>query len=147
MEAVPFCDDLLPEILLAVNHQQLVLTGPQEEIERAFLLFSALPKVSFVKLNVSGAFHSPLMSTAQQAFEVFLMPMTFETPQLPVISNVDARPYHPANVKSNLIAQLVQPVQWTKIIDYLQIKPNFLFKEVGPGNVLKGLIRRIQNFQ
>ncbi len=129
------------------TYQQIVLTGPKEDIDRAQIIFTALPNVSFIKLKVSGAFHSLYMFKAQQAFEEFILPMEFATPKRPVISNVDAAPYHPAKIKTNLIQQIVNPVQWTKTIEYLQEKPDITFKEVGPGNVLNGLIRRIKNRQ
>ncbi len=126
------------------SYQQSVLTGPKEDIDRAQIKFSTLPNTSFIVLNVSGAFHSKYMSSAQQAFEAFIKPMTFATPKLPVISNVDAQPYHPATIKTNLIQQIVKPVQWLNTIEYLQTKPNITFKEIGPGKVLSGLLRRIK---
>lgn len=129
------------------SYQQLVLTGPQEDIAQAQLSFSALANVSFIKLNVSGAFHSSYLSKAQATFETFIRPMTFKTPKLPVIANIDAAPYHPARIQSNLIQQMVQSVEWVKTIEYLQTRPNISFKEVGPGHVLTGLLRRINNEQ
>lgn len=139
-------DEQLTTITIANynSYQQTVLTGPKEDIGRAQSKFAALQRGSFIPLNVSGAFHSFYMSTAQQAFEQFISPMTFTTPRLPVISNVDARPYHPAIIKPNLIQQIVQPVQWIQTIEYLQTKPNIVYKEVGPGHVLTGLLNRMR---
>lgn len=127
------------------SYQQIVISGPKEDIDSAAERFNALPNVTYITLNVSGAFHSLYMSSAQQTFADFIAPMTFATPKLPVIANVDAAPYHPAAVKHNLIQQIVEPVQWVKTINYLHSKPHLTFEEVGPGKVLSGLLRRIKN--
>ncbi|CAM4459523.1 MAG: Polyketide biosynthesis malonyl CoA-acyl carrier protein transacylase PksC [Legionella sp.] len=127
------------------SYQQMVISGPQADIQRAQPLFAGMDKVSFIPLSVSGAFHSLYMLGAQQAFAEFVHDIEFATPSLPVIANVDAAPYHPAVVKNNLIQQIAQPVLWTKTIDYLQTKPNMQFQEIGPGTVLSGLLRRINN--
>lgn len=126
------------------SYQQTVLTGLKEGIECVQAKISALQRGSLIRLNVSGAFHSPCMSGAQQAYEQFISPMTFATPKLPVLSNVDVRPYHPATIKTNLIQQIVQPVQWVRTMEYLQTKPTISFKEVGPGHVLTGLLTKIK---
>lgn len=127
------------------SYQQMVISGPQADIQRAQPLFAEMGKVSFIPLSVSGAFHSLYMLSAQQAFAEFVQEIEFATPSIPVIANVDAAPYHPAVVKSNLIQQIAQPVLWTKTIEYLQAKPNMQFQEIGPGTVLSGLLRRITN--
>lgn len=127
------------------SYQQMVISGPQADIQRAQPLFAGMDKVSFIPLSVSGAFHSLYMLSAQQAFAEFVHGVEFATPSIPVIANVDAAPYHPAVVKSNLIQQIAQPVLWTKTIEYLQTKPNIHFQEIGPGTVLSGLLRRINN--
>lgn len=127
------------------SYQQMVISGPQADIQRAQPLFAGMDKVSFIPLSVSGAFHSLYMLSAQQAFAEFVHDIEFATPCIPVIANVDAAPYHPAVVKSNLIQQIAQPVLWTKTIEYLQTKPNIHFQEIGPGTVLSGLLRRINN--
>ncbi|MFJ1268712.1 ACP S-malonyltransferase [Legionella lytica] len=127
------------------SYQQMVISGPQADIQRAQPLFTGMSKVSFIPLSVSGAFHSLYMLSAQQAFAEFIQDMEFATPSIPVIANVDAAPYHPAVIKSNLIQQIAQPVLWTKTIEYLQAKPNMQFQEIGPGTVLRGLLRRITN--
>ncbi|WP_133136071.1 ACP S-malonyltransferase [Legionella rowbothamii] len=127
------------------SYQQMVISGPQADIQRAQPLFAGRDKVSFIPLSVSGAFHSFHMLSAQQAFAEFVHGIEFATPCIPVIANVDAAPYHPAVIKSNLIQQIAQPVLWTKTIEYLQTKPNIHFQEIGPGTVLSGLLRRINN--
>jgi len=127
------------------SYQQLVISGPRTDIESAQTILSALPKVNFITLTVSGAFHSSYMLTAQQDFSDFIQDLEFNTPHIPVIANVDAVPYHPAVIKTNIINQMTQPVEWTKTIEFLQEKPGILFKEIGPGSVLSGLLRRINN--
>lgn len=129
------------------TYQQLVISGPKADIERAQTAFSTLTGVTFIALNVSGAFHSPYMLAAQQAFSAFLQPFEFATPRLPVIANVNATPYHPSVIKTNLVNQITHPVEWVKTIEYLQTKPGITIKEVGPGTVLSGLMRRIGNKQ
>lgn len=142
-------DNNLPAISIANynSYQQLVISGPKADIERAQTVFARLPHVSLILLSVSGAFHSSYMLDAQQAFADFLHPVRFAIPAIPVIANVNAAPYHPAVIKANLINQITQPVFWTKTIEYLQTKPEICFQEIGPGTVLSGLLRRINNKQ
>jgi malonyl CoA-acyl carrier protein transacylase len=129
------------------SYQQLVISGPKGDIERTQKVLAPLTGVSFISLPVSGAFHSPYMMAAQQAFSTFLHSFKFAIPCLPVIANVNAAPYHPAIIKTNLTHQITSPVKWTKTIEYLQTKPEITFNEIGPGNVLSGLIRRINKKQ
>ncbi len=129
------------------SYQQLVISGPKSDIARAQATLTTLTGVSFILLPVSGAFHSPFMLSAQQEFSTFLNSFEFAIPRLPIIANVNATPYHPAVIKTNLIQQITHPVEWTKTIEYLQTKPAITLKEVGPGTVLSGLVRRIQNNQ
>lgn len=125
------------------THQQFVISGPETDINHAQTIFTQCSNATFIPLNVSGAFHSPYMLSAQLAFTEFLDPIQFKTPQIPVISNIDATPYHPAVLKDYLIQQITEPVLWTAIIDYLLTKKGITLKEIGPGKVLSGLIRRI----
>ncbi len=129
------------------SYQQLVLSGPKTDIDRTHAVLAKFPQSSFIRLSVSGAFHSSYMLAAQQAFADFLTDFEFATPCLPVIANVDAAPYHPAVIKANLINQITHPVQWTKTIEFLKAKPGMNFQEIGPGKVLSGLLRRIDNQQ
>jgi malonyl CoA-acyl carrier protein transacylase len=129
------------------SYQQLVISGPKTDIERTQAALSPLKGVTFIPLSVSGAFHSPYMMAAQQTFAHFLQSFQFEIPRLPVIANVNAAPYHPAIIKTNLTNQITSPVEWIKSIEYLQSKPGITFKEIGPGTVLSGLLRRINNKQ
>ncbi|MBH8605513.1 ACP S-malonyltransferase [Thermoactinomyces sp. CICC 10522] len=123
---------------------QIVISGPTEELKRAQAIFGQMEKVRmFVPLKTSGAFHSRYMKEIKAEFASFLNGFTLFAPAIPVISNVSARPYG-ADIKQKLIEQIDHPVRWTESIQYLMGAGETDFEEVGPGNVLKGLIRRIQ---
>jgi malonyl CoA-acyl carrier protein transacylase len=122
------------------SYTQFVLSGPKNEIERAQSIF----KNYFIPLNVSGAFHSPYMLPAQQEFSKTINQMTFTMPVMPVIANVNAESYHPKITATNLAQQITSPVQWVKTIEYLMTQGDLTFSEVGPGNVLSGLMRHIK---
>lgn len=121
--------------------KQSVISGLKEEIERAKSFFQ---HAAFIPLKVSGAFHSQLMSSAQAHFAKFIAQFTFATPRVPVLANVDAKPYHPAIIQENLTQQITHSVQWTAIVNYLLTKKNIQIEEVGPGNVLSKLIQQIR---
>jgi len=122
------------------SHTQCVISGVQHEIEEVKTHFK---NGSFIPLKVSGAFHSPLMLNAQNQFAEFLEQFNFATPVIPVIANVDAKPYHPAIVKHNLAQQITSSVRWSAIVEYLLAKDSVEFVEVGPGNVLSRLIQQM----
>lgn len=124
-------------------YEQMVLTGLKTDIEKAEQVFAAESGVRYVPLPVSGAFHSPYMAKAQEAFADFLEDFHFQTPRRPVIANINARPYHPAVIKTNLTRQISQSVEWTRTIELLQSKPNSQLQEIGPGKVLTNLLQRI----
>jgi trans-AT polyketide synthase/acyltransferase/oxidoreductase domain-containing protein len=99
------------------------------------------------RLVVSAAFHSRYMASAQKEFESFLNGFDFAPPKIPVVANVTARPYEPDQMKSILARQITSSVQWTESIRWLiqQTNNQGEFFEIGPGNVLTGLIRRIRS--
>lgn len=123
------------------TYTQFVISGTQNEIEQAKSHFK---NAKYIPLKVSGAFHSPLMSSAQKEFAEFLKQFEFATPVIPVLSNLNADIYHPAVIKHNLINQITHSVKWTSIIEYLLKKNNLQIQEIGPGNVLSRLIQQIQ---
>ncbi|MDM8550776.1 ACP S-malonyltransferase [Desulfobacterales bacterium HSG2] len=122
---------------------QIVISGPAEDIEKAEPVFKAAGAKHYLRLKVSAAFHSPYMKEAAEEFARFTEEFTFEVPHIPVISNVTAQP-HGKDVKDLLVAQITSPVQWTGTIRYLTEQGVTDFKELGPGNVLTGLLRRIR---
>lgn len=97
-----------------------------------------------VALSVAGAFHTPLMQPASERLAAALSQTPVSKPRIPVVSNVDAQPHEdPAEIRQLLVRQLVQPVLWEASMRYLLNGGWADFSEIGPGRVLKGLLRRI----
>ena len=95
-------------------------------------------------LNVSGAFHSPLMQPAKDELEKAIQATEFHTPKCPVYQNVDGKPHtDAAEIKANLIAQLTGPVRWTAEVTAMVADGATDFTECGPGKVLQGMIAKI----
>jgi len=126
------------------SHTQTVISGQKNEIETALSLCEQAGAMMVVPLNVSGAFHSPLMKKAQDEFASFISQFQFALPSIPVISNVTAKPYHANEIQKHLVQQISNPVRWTETIDYLLLEGVTEFEEIGPGAILAGLIRRIK---
>lgn len=129
------------------SYLQHVISGTKDEIEQARNVFANMNSASFVPLKVSGSFHSPSMISIQKQFAEFLEPFQFETPTMPVLANVNTEPYHPAVTKLNMANQIAMPVQWLDTIEYLLAQNDMNFEEIGSGNVLTGLLRKIKNKQ
>lgn len=127
---------------------QIVISGPTADIKQAETLLKEAGARTVIPLVVSAAFHSRLMASAAQEFAAFLATFDFNALTIPVIANVTARPYPlespQTTIPNMLVAQIKQPVQWTDSIRYLMGQGETDFQEVGPGNVLTGLIRRIR---
>lgn len=123
---------------------QTVISGPENEIIAAQSWLEKAGAQLYRRLPVSAAFHSRYMVRAEQDFRTFLRSITFAEPRMPVLSNVSARPHVSAEVASNLAAQITHPVRWTESIEWLLQRPEPHFAEIGPGNVLSGLLKRIR---
>ncbi len=124
---------------------QIVISGKKEAVEKGCEVIKAAGAKLVVPLKVSGAFHSSLMEDAKQEFSTFLSGFTFNTPSIPVISNVFAKPYASSNdVVSLLSAQITGSVRWVESVHYILDQGETEFEEVGPGKVLAGLINAIQ---
>lgn len=123
--------------------QQTVISGSEEAIDAIKPSIEAAGARTFIPLKVSGAFHSRFMKPARMEFEAYLKQFTFDQPSIPVISNVEALPYPPDAVADLLAQQITSPVRWVNTINYLLNQPNPSIEEIGPGNILKGLIRQI----
>lgn len=128
------------------SHKQVVISGSSLAIKKAQLLLEEAGAIIF-PLSVSGAFHSPSMKTAQTKFAQYLNDFIFCTPTIPVIANTTATPYQQNIIKNTLIEQITRSVQWTESIEYLLNQGETEFEEIGPGNVLTGLVKRIRNGQ
>lgn len=124
--------------------RQVVLSGDAKHIEEAKLLFDKAGAKAFVKLNVSGAFHSHYMQSEKQAFADYLAGFDLKVPTIPVISNVSAEPYSKECIKHLLVEQLTSPVRWVESIQYIMAQDNVEFIEIGPGKVLTKLINEIK---
>jgi [acyl-carrier-protein] S-malonyltransferase len=124
---------------------QVVISGEVAGVERAMELAKQAGAKRAIRLPVSGAFHSPLMQTAWQAFAQTLSHTTFSDPRVPVSANVTAEPVTTAtDAKRLLLEQLTAPVRWTQLVERLvRDFPGALFVEMGPGSVLTGLARKI----
>lgn len=125
--------------------EQLVISGEVAAVERAMTLARDAGAKRAIRLNVSGAFHSPLMEVATPGLAAALDAATFGAPAFPVYSNVEGTPVtDPAAAKALLLRQLTSPVRWTTLVRHLAADhPDALFVELGPGAVLANLVRRI----
>lgn len=123
---------------------QVVVSGTVEGVERLMELAREAGARRVVRLNVSGAFHSPLMAPAAQGLDAALDAAGLQDPRFPVWSNVSAEEVTDGEVaRRRLSEQLTAPVRWTDIVQRLAARhPDARFLELGPGNVLTGLVRR-----
>jgi len=123
---------------------QVVISGEESAIQKALEIAAEHGIKRAVKLPVSGAFHSELMQPAVTALTDVLNSVSFAPASVPVISNVTAEPTtDPEQLKALLLKQVVSPVRWTESMQHLVNQNIATAYEVGPGSVLKGLMRRI----
>ena len=124
---------------------QIVISGETGGVERAMVLAKEAGAKRAMRLNVSGAFHSPLMQSAQGGLTEVLAVTPMVDPKFPVYANVDGAPVTTAAIaRERLVRQLTSPVRWTEEVASLAGDfPQALFVEMGPGAVLTGLVRKI----
>lgn len=123
---------------------QIVISGDTAALERGMALAAEAGAKRTLKLAVSIASHSPLMTPAQQAFASAIEATHWEPPQIPVIGNVTAAPLADlAAIRAELRAQLTSSVRWTESMQYMLDAGVTQFVEVGSGTVLSGLAKRI----
>lgn len=122
--------------------QQTVISGPRDDILALQSHFESAGVRLYLPLNVSGAFHSPFMQPARDEMAALLNTFAFRPLELPVISNVEAAPYKNDQIAALLARQITSPVRWVETVRYFLKLANPTFKEIGPGNVLTGLIRQ-----
>lgn len=123
---------------------QLVISGETTAVEKACEAMKAAGAKRALILPVGGAFHSPMMEPAREELAAAIEATAFSTPICPVYQNVTASAISdPDEIKKNLIVQLTAPVKWTQSVQQMIKDGATLFTEVGPGNVLQGLIKKI----
>lgn len=123
---------------------QLVISGEMEKIAKAIELAKAKGAKRAIPLTVAGAYHSPLMASAQPKLQAELAKITIAAPSVPVISNVTALPQGtPTGIASRLIEQVTSSVLWEASMRYLLAHDFTRFIELGPGTALSGFMKRI----
>jgi [acyl-carrier-protein] S-malonyltransferase len=137
----------ISNIVVPANYNcpgQLVISGTIAGIDEALEKMIAAGAKRALKLNVGGAFHSPLMEAARVELEHAIVNTEIKAPICPIYQNIDAKPYtDPQQIKHNLIAQLTGPVRWTQTVLHMLEDGATSFTEVGPGNVLQGLVKKV----
>jgi len=141
------CQTITDEVVVAANYNspgQLVISGSIKGIEIACQKIKAAGAKRALPLKVGGAFHSPLMNPAKVELEEAIHSTPFYQPVCPIYQNATARhSSNPIEIKSNLIAQLTSPVLWTQSVQNMITDGATDFIEVGPGQVLQGLVKKI----
>jgi len=134
-------------VVVAANYNcpgQLVISGETKAVEAACETMKAAGAKRALLLPVGGAFHSPMMEPAREELAAAIEQTTFANPVCPVYQNVPATAVTDADeIKRNLIIQLTAPVKWTQSVQNMIADGATLFTEVGPGNVLQGLVKKI----
>ncbi len=136
----------IDEVVVPANYNspgQIVISGSIKGIDLATEKLKKLGAKRALKLMVGGAFHSPLMNPAKEELEKAIENTSINRPRCPVYQNVTAMPVtEPSIIKENLVAQLTAPVRWTQTVLNMIRDGAVSFTEVGPGNVLQGLVKK-----
>ncbi len=140
------CQEVQEGLVVPANYNspgQLVVSGETAAVEALMQKAKAAGARMVKKLAVNGAFHSPLMESARQKLAAAIEETPFRAPRCPVYPNVTGQPEtHPDKLKALLIQQLTAPVRWTQTLRTMWENGIRTFYELGPGNVLSGLVRR-----
>ncbi len=141
------CASITEEVVVPANYNcpgQIVISGSNQGVDIACEKLTEAGARRALKLNVGGAFHSPLMEPAKLELEEAIHATTVSKPICPIYQNVTAQVVsNPDIIKSNLIAQLTAPVKWTQTVNAMLRDGATSFTEVGPGRVLSGLIKKV----
>ena len=141
------CESIKDNIVVPANYNcpgQIVISGSIEGVDQACELLKEKGAKRALKLPVGGAFHSPLMQPASEELQAAIDAAVVSQPVCPVYQNVNAYPQtDPVAIKQNLIAQLTAPVRWTQTVKNMITDGALEFVELGPGDVLKGLIKKV----
>jgi [acyl-carrier-protein] S-malonyltransferase len=134
-------------IVVAANYNcpgQLVISGETDAVHAACAALTEAGARRALVLPVGGAFHSPLMESARERLSTAIAAAPFKAPRCPIVQNVTARPVEdPAEIRTNLIAQLTAPVKWTQSMAQMIEMGAAEAIEVGPGKVLQGLFKKV----
>lgn len=140
------CSQITDDIVVAANFNcpgQVVISGTLEGVDKACELLKANGAKRALRLQVGGAFHSPLMQPAAEELKTAILETEFHTPVCPIYQNVDAMAHtNPQQIRQNLLLQLTSPVLWTQSVRNMLSDGCSAFYEFGPGDVLKNLIRK-----
>ncbi|MFT6210827.1 MAG: [acyl-carrier-protein] S-malonyltransferase [Bacteroidia bacterium] len=146
-EAVAKICASIDEVVVPANYNcpgQIVISGSIKGIDVACEKLTEAGARRALKLNVGGAFHSPLMEPAKVELEEAIHAATVSKPICPIYQNVTGQVVsNPDIIKSNLIAQLTAPVKWTQTMNQMLRDGATSFTEVGPGRVLSGLLKKV----
>jgi [acyl-carrier-protein] S-malonyltransferase len=122
---------------------QIAISGAEGNLTQAMELTKASGAARVIRLQVSGAFHTPLMQPAVDGMTEVIGSMTFRPPVTPIVGNTTAQPLTTAeSIKQELLRQLCNCVQWQRSVEYMIGDGVSTFIEIGPGKVLAGLIKR-----
>ncbi|HEV2970929.1 MAG TPA: ACP S-malonyltransferase [Pirellulales bacterium] len=123
----------------------IAVSGTQEACQRVMAMAAEAGAMRALPLAVAGAFHTPIMQPAVERLAAVLAGIQLRKPRVPVISNVDAQPHDdPEEIRQLLIRQVVSPVRWEESVRRLLAMGCDRFYEIGPGRVLRGLMKRIE---
>ncbi len=123
---------------------QVVISGEEAAVDKACAALKDAGAKRALRLPVSGAFHSPLMEPARAELALAIEQTPFQTPSCPIYQNVTgAATEDPEVIKANCLKQLTSPVRWTQSVQHMMQDGATHFVEIGPGNVLQGLVKRI----
>ena len=140
------CDGI-EDIVVAANFNcpgQVVISGSLSGVDAACKALKEAGAKRALKLPVGGAFHSPLMQPAAERLQAAIMATTFHAPKCPVYQNVSAKAEMDKDtIQRQVLEQLTSPVRWTQSVQQMIADGATTFYEFGPGDVLKGLIRKI----
>lgn len=138
----------IDEVVVPANYNcpgQLVISGSIKGVELACEKLKAAGAKRALPLKVGGAFHSPFMEVARKSLAEAIEKTEFHTPICPIYQNVDGKAHtEPSDIKANLVKQLTAPVRWTQIVRAMVADGAQSFVELGPGNVLQGLIKKTE---
>jgi len=137
----------IDEVVVAANYNcpgQIVISGSIEGVDLACAQLTAAGAKRALKLNVGGAFHSPLMEPARVELQDAIERVSIQPPVCPIYQNVSPQATTaPEKIKENLVTQLTGAVRWTQAIEQMIADGASEFVEVGPGNVLQGLVKKV----